>query len=96
MIHIKINYNNVITVPLCLNAGGVCNDDVADVKINEDGNLIVTLNDGCTYNLGQIIGESGIIYSPHIEKDEHNVFTFTIDGESLDDKPALVCRMEAL
>ncbi len=83
MIHIKINYNNEITVPLCLNAGGVCNDDVSDIKINESGNLIVTLNDGNTYNLGQLIGESGIIYKPNIEKDERDVFTFAIEGDPL-------------
>lgn len=96
MIHIKINYNNEITVPLCLNADGVCDDDVDNMKVNVDGDIIVTLNNGATYNLGQIIGESGIIYKPHIENDERNVFTFTIDDKSLDDEPALVCRMEAL
>lgn len=82
MIHIKINYNNEITVPLCLNAGGFCNDDVADMKINEDGDLIVTLNSGDSYNLARLIGESGIIYKPHIEKDEFDVFTFTISQEN--------------
>ena len=82
MIHIKINYNNEITVPLCLNAGNLCNDDVANMKISEDGDLIVTLNSGGTYNLGQLIGESGIIYTPHTERDEFNVFTFTITREN--------------
>ena len=81
MIRIRINYNNEFIVPLYL---------------NNDGDLIVVLNDGSSHNLGQLIGKSGIIYKPHIEKDEHNVFTFTIDDKSLDDEPALVCRMEAL
>ena len=49
-----------------------------------------------SHNLGQLIGKSGIIYKPHIEKDEHNVFTFTIEDEPLDDEPALVVRMGAL
>ena len=87
MIHIKINYNNEFIIPLYLNADSGC--EVIDVTANNDGDLIVVLNDGSSHNLG-------IIYKPHIEKDEHNVFTFTIDDKSLDDEPALVCRMEAL
>lgn len=94
MIRIKINYNNEFTIPLYLNAGSSC--EVTDVTANDNGDLIIMLNDGSSHNLGQLIGKSGIIYKPHIEKDEHNVFTFTIDGGSLDDEPALVCRMGAL
>ena len=94
MIRIRINYNNEFIVPLYLNADSSC--EVIDATANNDGDLIVVLNDGSSHNLGQLIGKSGIIYKPHIKKDEHNVFTFTVDDKSLDDEPALVCRMEAL
>ena len=94
MIRIKINYNNELIVPLYLNTDS--SREVIDAMANNDGDLIIVLNDGSSHNLGQLVGKSGIIYKPHIEKDEHNVFTFTIDGEPLYDEPALVCRMEAL
>ena len=74
MIRVKINYNNELTIPLYLNADSGC--EVIDVTANDAGDLIIVLNDGSSHNLGQLIGKSGIIYKPHIEKDEHNVFTF--------------------
>lgn len=80
MIHIKVNYNNEITIPLCLNSGNLCDDDVAAMEINETGDLVVTLKDGNTYNLGHLIGESEIIYKPRIERDKFNVFTFTLEN----------------
>lgn len=82
MIHIRVNYNNEITVPLCLNISEGC--DATDVQADENGDLIITLNNGRTHNLGQIIGKGGMIYKPHIEKDEHNVFTLTIMNEPVD------------
>ena len=82
MVHIKINYNNELIVPLCLDTGN--NLDITDVRASEDGDLIVTLSNGVAHNLGQLIGKDGFIYNPHIEKDEHNVFTFTITNESAD------------
>ena len=82
MIHYKINYNNELVLPLCLNVGD--DSDVADMQVNDNGDLIVVLSNGRAHNLGQIIGKDGMIYKPHIEKDEHNVFTFTIMNEPED------------
>lgn len=82
MVYIKINYNNELIVPLCLNTGRDCN--ITDVRTDDNGNLIVTLEGGEVHNLGQLIGKDGIIYNPHIEKDDsngYNVFTFTIVNE---------------
>ena len=82
MVYIKINYNNELIVPLCLDTGRDC--DIADARADDNGNLIIALEDGKVHNLGQLIGKDGIIYNPHIEKDEdkgYNVFTFTIVNE---------------
>lgn len=86
MIHIKINYNNEFTVPLCLNAGNDC--DIADVRANENGDLIITLSNGSSHNLGQLIGEDGFIYRPNVERDEHDVFTFTLIHDAENDMNA--------
>lgn len=74
MVRFRINYNNELIVPLFLNTGNDC--DVTDMQFNDDCEFIVTLSDGGTRNLGQIIGEDGTIYKPYVEKDEQNVFTF--------------------
>lgn len=52
---------------------------IADMAINEDGELIVTFDDETIQNLGVVIGKDGSVYVPHV--DEHKILTFTIESE---------------
>lgn len=77
LIHIKINYNNEIIIPLfmCLNSP----HEISDIKVDENGDLVVTFDDSLAYNLGKFIGKDGMIYTPDI--DENYVLTFTVGDE---------------
>ena len=50
---------------------------IVSAEINEDGELVITYNDGTSDNLGVVVGEDGKVYVPHI--DEHKVITWTIE-----------------
>lgn len=50
---------------------------IADVAINELGELIVTYDDETTQNMGKVVGDDGAVYVPHV--DEHKILTFTIE-----------------
>lgn len=52
---------------------------IEDVTINDNGELIITFNDGTSVNLGVVVGSDGKVYVPHI--DEHKVMTWTIEDE---------------
>lgn len=47
------------------------------VTINDDGELILTFDDGVTRNMGVVVGKDGGVYVPNI--DEHSVLTFTFE-----------------
>lgn len=50
---------------------------ITDMRITQDGELLVFFDDGSIKNLGKVIGKDGMVYVPHI--DEHNVLTFTLE-----------------
>lgn len=52
---------------------------IEDVTIDDNGELILTFNDGTSVNLGVVVGSDGKVYVPHI--DEHKVMTWTIEDE---------------
>lgn len=52
---------------------------IVNVEINEDGELVATLESGETMNLGSVMGKDGKVYVPHV--DERKVLTFTIEDE---------------
>lgn len=52
---------------------------IANMAINEDGDLIATLDDETTQNLGRVVGKDGSVYVPHV--DAHKVLTFTLEPE---------------
>lgn len=55
---------------------------IADMYINESGELVVTFEDDTTQNLGVVVGRDGSVYVPHV--DEHKILTFTIENEALE------------
>lgn len=52
---------------------------ISDMKINDDGELVVTFDDGTEQNLGVVVGADGAVYVPHIS--EQKVLTWTIETE---------------
>lgn len=63
----------------CSSGGGGGISGVSGFKIDENGCLNVTYDDGTTENLGKVTGEDGAVVVPHI--DEHHVLTFTVEQE---------------
>lgn len=52
---------------------------VTGAYISEENELILTLSDGTTKNLGGVIGKDGAVYVPHIS--EKKILSFTIEDE---------------
>lgn len=52
---------------------------ITNIEINELGELVVTLEDESTRNLGRVVGKDGAVYVPHV--DVHKVLTFTVETE---------------
>ncbi len=50
---------------------------VANAEINDEGELIITFDDGSTSNLGKLGSEGGIVYVPHIS--DRKILSFTIE-----------------
>lgn len=44
-------------------------------EVNEDGELILTFENGAAQNLGVVVGKDGGVYVPNV--DEHSILTFT-------------------
>lgn len=60
--------------------GGGPNPPAVGIKtifINENGELIFTLTDGSSQNVGVVVGRNGVTFIPHIE---NNVLYWTNDG----------------
>lgn len=53
------------------------NVSITDMRITQDGELLVFFDDDSIKNLGKVVGEDGMVYVPHI--DEHKVLTFTLE-----------------
>ena len=69
---------NMVTIPVL---GYEYNGDgasVTDCKINQDGDLIVTLSDGRTINAGRAVGDDGVTFTPSI--DEQKILSWTNAG----------------
>ena len=60
---------------------------VSNVIIDNNGDLIITFNNGTQQNAGQVRGKDGVVYVPHI--DEYKVLTFTIEEEAKEIPPAI-------
>lgn len=61
----------------------VCTDNsnaVVDVAVSDEGELVVTFEDGTTQNLGAVGNAENVVYVPHV--DEHKILTFTIETEA--------------
>lgn len=52
---------------------------VTGAYISEENELVLTLSDGTTKNLGSVIGKDGAVYVPHIS--EKKILSFTIEDE---------------
>lgn len=52
---------------------------VTGAYISEENELVLTLSDGTTKNLGSVIGKDGAVYVPHIS--EKKILSFTIEYE---------------
>lgn len=52
---------------------------VTGADISDDNELIITFSDGTTKNLGNVIGEDGAVYVPHISAQK--ILTFTIEDQ---------------
>lgn len=52
---------------------------ITDAAINESGELVLAFSNGTVKNLGNVVGNDGSVYVPHI--DAHKVLTFTIETE---------------
>lgn len=52
---------------------------VTGADISDDNELIITFSDGTTKNLGNVIGEDGAVYVPHISAKK--ILTFTIEDQ---------------
>lgn len=59
--------------------GGKDGVGIASLEINDNGELVVTLDNGQVKNLGRIVGADGAVYVPHI--DDKKVLSFTIEKE---------------
>lgn len=60
---------------------------IANIEINEAGELIITFEDDTTQNLGRVVGKDGAVYVPHVN--ERKILTFTVE-ESPTEIPAPV------
>lgn len=54
---------------------------VSSASINENGELILTYTNGTTQNVGKVVGESGVTFTPHIE---NGVLSWTKDDGASD------------
>ena len=52
---------------------------VVDAELTEDGDMILKLSDGTEKNIGNVVGEDGAVYVPHVS--EHKILSFTIEDE---------------
>ena len=59
--------------------GTVTGNPVVDAKLAEDGDMILTLSDGTQKNIGNVVGEDGAVYVPHIS--DQKVLSFTVEDE---------------
>lgn len=53
---------------------------IANMEINENGELVITFDDGTEQNLGVVVGSDGAVYVPHVS--EQKVLTWTIETEA--------------
>lgn len=60
--------------------GGEAGRGISNTEINEDGELVITYNDGTSQNVGKVVGSDGKVYVPHM--DEHHIITWTIEDEA--------------
>lgn len=56
----------------------MCNCGIKSFDVDENDNITITLVDGRVIDLGQIVGASGVTFTPHI--DEKKILTWTNDG----------------
>lgn len=50
---------------------------VVDIQITDDGEMLITLSDGTTKNLGSVVDHDGAVYVPHVS--DRKILTFTIE-----------------
>lgn len=72
-------------------SGGGDGVGVSNASINENGELVFTYTDGKIQNLGKIVGEDGVAFTPHIE---NGVLSWTKDDGS-SDVPGPINLLEA-
>lgn len=60
---------------------------ITNVAINDNGDLLVTFDDGTQQNAGRARGKDGVVYIPHV--DEYKVLTFTIEEKPKEVPPAV-------
>lgn len=60
-------------------SGGKDGVGIASLEINDNGELVIALDNGRVKNLGRIVGADGAVYVPHI--DDKKVLSFTVEKE---------------
>lgn len=63
-----------------INVSGDQGVGIAGVMINDDGDLIITFDNGTQQNAGRARGTDGVVYVPHV--DDYKVLTFTVEEEA--------------
>lgn len=78
---IQLSANGVlIGDKIKVSANGGEGAGITNVTIDDNGDLIITFNDGTQQNAGQARGKDGVVYIPHIDEDK--ILTWTINNTS--------------